>query len=470
MAAQKHNRYCKHKASRLLVGLTLLVGSAIGIMSFIGADSSYAKAGLSSLKEIKNKSSSGGASSSNQEHHSAAKPPPWFILHAGPPKSGTTTIQCDMGRYSKFLRMDNVAYIGRFGKKRFCPDVKRLQQRSSSNGDDDADPIMTNIPDWNTCLENAKTCKSKKVWKDFLSVLQHYKDEGNNVLMSDEGIIGRYLYDDPEVLQLLSDTLAGWRVKVVINYRRYYEWMASYYNTHFKYNGHRSHLYQDWPEDNGGGGQVIPTFPEFYRVHVQSDQSLLQEPEEAPKRAFESIAEEVHIFSMYQDGDFFTNFVCEILPTGEACNALVKEKGKMDKVNTKADIENSSVNNHDYDILAVAAYKAGLIDKTNKALTRSKVRRKIENYKESMGDEGKFPQTCLESSDLLSIFHRSLMNEQTLFPAWFSTRSSMAHMSEIHKEGFDSFVANRKFCSVNTSLVLNQGGDWISFFESLDNT
>eukprot|EP00814_Leptocylindrus_danicus_P003995 CAMPEP_0116027288 /NCGR_PEP_ID=MMETSP0321-20121206/14527_1 /TAXON_ID=163516 /ORGANISM="Leptocylindrus danicus var. danicus, Strain B650" /LENGTH=497 /DNA_ID=CAMNT_0003500589 /DNA_START=18 /DNA_END=1508 /DNA_ORIENTATION=+ len=476
MAAQNHSRNRKRSAGRLLVGLILMVGSAIGVMSFRVDNNSLNYNGISSIKEIETKSKTSstpaeGVSISHDEdqpvHETNNDDAPWFILHAGPPKSGTTTIQCDMGRYSNLLRMDNVAYIGRFGKSKFCPDVKQFQNGRVEEEEGAAlDPILNHVPDWNSCLENVKECKNRKIWNDFSSVLQHYRNQRMHVFMSDEGLIGRALYDDSEVLQLLSDALQGWRVKVVINYRRYYEWIASYYNTHFKYNGHLSSLYKDWPEDDGsgtgGGGLVIPTFPEFYHEHVQggaSDQSsFLQEPEEAPRRAFESIAEEVHLFSIYQGGDLFTNFVCQTLPKidGEACNALVKEKGQS----ARADIENPSADNHDYDILAVAAYRAGLIDKTNKNLTRSKVRNKIQKYKESMGDDGKFPQTCLESPDLLNIFGKSLHNEEKLFPTWFSTDASRAYKSEEHQAGFDSFVAKRKFCSIDATLVLNQEREW----------
>lgn len=37
---------------------------------------------------------------------------PYFILHVGPPKTATTTLQTEMTKYGKQLRQDNYVYLG----------------------------------------------------------------------------------------------------------------------------------------------------------------------------------------------------------------------------------------------------------------------------------------------------------------------------------------------------------------------
>lgn len=181
-------------------------------------------------------------------------PRPWLILHIGPPKSATTTIQHGLVIHGKKLaERDNFYYMGQFRFGGRTKDIERGPNR------------VFRLDEFES--------------EDFLEAIRKHRDEGHNIIISAEQYTSqifnwkrmfkrKFLHSRPKGMRIAStngarngttggldngdEPLFGFRVKIVVGYRHFFEWLPSmYYQTY-----HWIQRYYD------------PTSPEFHRPGI----------------------------------------------------------------------------------------------------------------------------------------------------------------------------------------------------------
>lgn len=172
---------------------------------------------------------------------------PWMIIHVGPPKTGTTTIQDLFGSQEIFKMLalkDNIYYMGSSG-----------QGRKLTHSLDDSYNKKNN-----TGVVTAKVFRMRDfVWDNsplFTQAVRDHQKAGHNVVLSAEHFTSyptnwNKLFENILLRPPQSDagdeknstinnndaSPFGFRVKIVLTYRHFFDWLPSMY--HQRYLGYR---------------------------------------------------------------------------------------------------------------------------------------------------------------------------------------------------------------------------------------
>ena len=179
---------------------------------------------------------------------------PIAVLHIGPHKTGTSSIQCDLTHYQDdLLGKASIAYLGRT----YSPCISNKIHNNVSSSFK-AHELISNNPS-----------QIQSIWNQLDAKLRYFSKQKISVVLSDE-VFARNIASDStnndmrhELYNLCSRYYPG-QVHVVVMYRRYYEWMLSrwnqgnkpYDNTNYQYR----EIYRKWPSE---GGQASQTFPSY---------------------------------------------------------------------------------------------------------------------------------------------------------------------------------------------------------------
>ena len=141
---------------------------------------------------------------------------PYFIVHIGPSKTGTTTIQKESVALEDVLARDDYVYMGKFSKRKYqLHGYRALKQDSclfetesyllNNTGKDHHQALAMDVPCWNERMTNLQ---------------QFHK----NVVVSEEAYSFSLLQ---KLLNAISTAFRDWNLLYVVTYRRYAEWMLS---------------------------------------------------------------------------------------------------------------------------------------------------------------------------------------------------------------------------------------------------
>jgi len=385
---------------------------------------------------------------------------PILVLHAGIHKTATSTIQCELSRYSEDLyRNASVAYLARyyFGP---CESSVKPSSRPKFN------EIRELIDD---CLPKA-SCDEKVVWKKFELILKKVSNKGKSVVISDEAFSRMPIYSDDNIdnrfrlYKLFSKYYPG-RVHVVVVYRRYFEWLLSFWNEHSKpYNnwGDGKYLpsFQKWPSE---GGRTSKSFQD-YLSYISSGKSSKKSsknnnylissfdndihPSEYVRRLWTNYSNHSFLLNMHEmmdnnDGeDIGTRFVRKILPPN-AAETLIAAKER----DTHFSPRSNPSRNLDYDRLVLKAHERGLLSKNASReeiglLTEKNLLKKLNTTIDNL------PLTCVKKSQLLNLLEVSLKYEQQLFPDQ-PKEATIQHSSAFHEAS-----KKKKFCNLDTDKII----------------
>ena len=243
------------------------------------------------------------------------------ILHVGPHKTGTTTLQALMyDSLGKELVRDGYLVPpdipGRFpGRKSMANLAFSLQQNNSSG--------------------------SEEIWKAFERYLSQNTSTG--ILISSEE------FDKAAVnISALKSALEPkYHVRVVVVYRRFFEWVVSYYAELYKWSTTK---YQ------------FPSFVEWLRRQEMQSPSYKHELQTSNVvKRYQRYFEDVQILNYHDKKSLEESFFCDALrnENGQACQKV--QASKSTQMNRRrSDLDSTR--------LLIAAKKEGLISKrTNKA-------------------------------------------------------------------------------------------------------
>ena len=149
---------------------------------------------------------------------------PWFVLHIGPPKTATTSIQCGLERHAlRLAKTDGYHYLGGG-----CG--KPMTAYYMPNGE----AIISRL--YVISQLNVKRKQGKHV-AELIARSRYLRQKGRSVILSSE-LFQSKLSSTPMTMNKLSRTLmsqatgAGFspeKVRIVLAYRHFVDWLPSYY-------------------------------------------------------------------------------------------------------------------------------------------------------------------------------------------------------------------------------------------------
>lgn len=397
---------------------------------------------------------------------------PYFILHVGPKKTGmymflftkkekvsslysfisnigckgTTSIQSllDSEQFKRILQKDNYVFIGSgIGKNKGVLDDSKPIYHTDSNHD------------------------TLELSSDLVQKVKQLRQSRTNIIASSE-----YLGTMQECWRQLlfpEDTDQQWNVQIVVTYRRFFSYLPSDWNQHYKVyrinNEGRPKLprHFNWPGINGD--YEIQSFVDWFDTkHYQGGK---KEPGHLAKRNYDSWTKlsskaNVRIVSLYEEGGLVENFVCQAMVGAKhACNTL-----KSPSSNTSTEMgairllnANESIN-LDHDILAVHAYQKGLV---NKKFTRVQVANAVELQAQSLDEEGiQYFQSCL-NNDMTRFLRRwSLEYEEWALRKLPGEIEFISDLTDFNNDWL-SVLKSNKLCSIDAEKTLAMQ-PWKDFF------
>jgi len=399
---------------------------------------------------------------------------PTMLLHIGISKTGTTSLQCTLAwsllENSSFWNADNYTYIGtnpgcQVPRNRFLrhhPKSFYIEQFSwediAGNYASKDDAIYRT--ECGSFMERPAEVPSNNISlaRGFQDVLASTRNKGQNGILIFEG----FERASDNHIAVLAEGLRGWNVKVVINYRRLYEWFPSWYNEltkgkfEFPRKGVRPARSKDLlPFALEDRGKLSELFRDIERTG--------QHPTETVRKRYSKYFGDITILKMHDfpnDLSYKQHLFCDVIRNApHICSAL---KSGTTKMITPAGMSNPSVE-FEYDILVMAAYKRGIVHSNpNKTLVlRHQASTAAKQRQEQvLGKKAKdFPLLCFSNATLERFLNLSFTVEQNMFG--YSMKQDQQH-----KKGFAEAVDKKKFCHVNATAVL-ENADWHSFLSSL---
>lgn len=347
------------------------------------------------------------------------------MLHVGPGKTGTKTVQWFGEHHEDLLKSNNFFYIRqeRHELARLCRIKKQLEN------------CRRKWDNFERLLDYHHTCKHITFW----CLKRAFRRPKTNLESENKCVWDR-----------LVPLQKRWRVRVVFTYCRFFEWVPSKYAQAYNPKGPNKSKRKKWPEE---GGIEIPSFPAYFESKTKR---AFKHPL-TTKRRWDDHFENVQVFNLHTDGEFLVNFYCQMIPGAtRACHYLSDEKYSSTAKNP------SSKKLLHFDMIAVAAYKMGLVNKT---VSRESVREAVGGYSKHLGFEtvADFPLECLSRNQTESLLYQSLLMESEMVPEYFSSPQGESELLS----GFWNASESASFCSIDTDKVLDDE-QWQNFFRNLD--
>jgi len=341
------------------------------------------------------------------------------VLHVGPHKTATTYIQTTASKFMKAFHEDNY-------------DAPRKSSHSKY-------PIAH--PSFASCfIENSKevtdfVCKSKFLQYGHDVIAARHR----NIFISAEA------FDRPEVdIQALKQYLSPWEdVRVVVYYRRFYDWLQSYYNQLTKISTYDPDKPFKVFVEKMSDPQWMENMYEQYTTSVV----------ERYKKHFNNvIVVNYHDVSIDEELDVAGNFFCNIVPeAAEMCKYMrMRDKDKTKYVNISKDFLV-------YEELAKKLHRKGVLHIQN-SKDVLKVAKSLERHNEMREDKADLKMKCLPKDVLEDLLERSLRIEKELFPDFFASPNGEAAL----RSDFEN-QAKTKLCSIDVKKMLNNL-EWQTFF------
>lgn len=371
-------------------------------------------------------------------HHQTGKP--YFILHIGPSKTGTTTLQKDSVRMQSTLMEDHYVYLGRHAPQQ----IRRPSQLPHLFLNDDCLQQAANTP------SNPPECWIQRINK----IKELYHSRNISIVVSDEALSYERqvlpICTDPRFLPTVLSALSDWNVRVVVTYRRYAEWLLSgAKETNQKYcldgkrpegqwNGVKCSLYRDLVQKF-----LKPTSGVAFG-YANWDTSVL---------AWKQHGIPVQIMNLHTTNSLTTTFYCDVVPNApKTCQQSRNEHPSRENA--------KHVMTTAYNDIVFDAAQAGLLGEVVSEMTRQEFVSKVEEQGVSMGLQlVDLPLLCPPRSNLNELLQKSLLMERIL---WGSDGEA-----EHTREFWELADTRKEFCSVDTQRLLEGKSSWEQVMEYL---
>lgn len=422
-----------------------------------------------------------------------------LILHVGPSKTATTTLQTDLTRAQDrgWLHANRIVYMGRYYRPLFQPPPPPRPSNStgSSGGTDDGMRLLILNRSESNLLVEARRMRHRRgrdtanfccieflneleaVYQTARSEVRTPPDDDTEfaltVILSDENFGNMWL--DPSDYQAIAHATqnSDWEVIVVAGYRRFYEWIVS-----SKYQRDRTdrigqHGKELWPSfrddptlamiQKGFGRELLPMFPDTFSNWRQwyryTDSVYHHVNNTFPVRLINMHHTSTEATTA---SSLLTQFLCDTISGADQACALSRQHDILISTNESATKLNSqeqqTIPSLYYDALATAAAGHGLID--TEKYTRKFMREKIRAYHEEtlLRKPNDLILQCPTQKQLDDLYTISLSMENRFI-------SQLTSLDAVdHFEGFQAKVATGAYCWINTTTTLSET-HWLQFFQ-----
>jgi hypothetical protein len=379
------------------------------------------------------------APSSNTSQHALTRSTkPMLIYHPGPPKMGTTSLQCALAELRNSLIIDGYFYAGKFPKK-FCFGMANHEIK-------DLDCLF-NI----TCQSISQSlCQKTGCAFDSLTSLRTKVDalyrERIHIIISDEthSIFHEKISNTGIPPLLFHDIFSNWTKHLVVGYRWYWQfWLSSRgeLNGVFKADRKRSFSWKD---------RRLLSLLSMLQEET-STSSLLLPHTSSTLKSYSKYFDQISILSIHNNDDIIQSFLCQILQASYTCEnyqPLSEHFNPSNDVMILTDIDRLVMESQHW------------INTTKNS--RTKVVHTLFQMYIKQSDLGHFFLQNQNDNEFLEcatptmkqrLLDKSLEEEKRLFP----------HVS--NREHIQKFLAT-SFCSLNISFIL-ANEEWRNRMQSL---
>jgi len=389
---------------------------------------------------------------------------PKLVIHIGPMKTGSTTLQkiSEQDRDSRTLLQDgwiypsrNLAYVSSL--KQPCR-LSRTNDKNSPTYCDSFDKTR-----WNQV-------------ETFLKRLQNLNKENPvNGYWIDEmfGIMP----DQEQKWKMLQNAFEPFDVHLIVAYRRYFEWFVSFYEQAFKYGIVEEEITSYWPppvDDHRRYNNRVKTIAEYHELLKIDPTSIMMRrwgvkhgelhPMEAQRRRFQPhFKNPINILNIHDVDTSTSNLVADFY---KLLNATKSYRYRQKEGLTKRFNDASDESLLFYDILAMEASDQGILDVSQGSnMDRKEVSKAVRSrYRQLMEADSKkneFPLICMSKVQLEELKEMSLRMEAEVMPKQWASKNRENHLRD-----FETYVNKKYFCSIDAKKALKQPG-WIPYFRSL---
>lgn len=381
----------------------------------------------------------------------------YFILHIGPMKTGTTSIQCSLRKLDEdgVLRDHNSTLLEM--RKRVVERVGEFEWLPGC---------------WLQWKNGSMPSCWKKSYEPFLS-----KSKINTVIISNEELMkvfSQFRENSNDFLRDLSNSLqvAGdYHLVVIATYRRFFEWVVSVHHERNDVMDSRKPAHRKWPGKDGGI-KIRSVYHMLMDItsRKQNIQSHLY-PNQHVKRAVQFFSDHDNVsfrlINMHH-GDLENNFFCQGLPDEIELRKYLCKLTKTTNRNLTCSKKNQAIDSLWYDALAIAAYRKGLLP--TKSLRRDVIK-SIANFQRKLNEtKTSFAKLCPLNFTYEALLNESLQQEELLIPYLHEQdtgedKQMLLKKWELeHRKAFEKYVGRYKFCTIDVKTVLKDP-KWIDFFK-----
>jgi len=403
-----------------------------------------------------------------------------LFLHVGPMKTATTTIQTSFEKNTDLLyNLSSYVYMGKLSSGGVC---RRPNDDTVAYCVDPESFALYATPHSAQEFENAAGALRRN---------------GVGAVVSMEELSLGIINPDHDLLfGSVSGLLKDWNVTLSLTYRRYFEWILSSYNQIEK---HR--LSYKWPRrgirrsssintgidrattctfgrwfdglhrNSGGGDENNNSTACNYRWIRSFDPSF--HPVEYIIKKFREKLDSISIqvFNMHQEGDLFTNFVCQVMPGAENfCRALLTRGGREER----RPMNPSKM--FDYDRLALAAYRKGLLTPSSSlSLSRKALRESLRVAFPDLGSVPGFKYLCPPTDEMERLLELSVRYEKGIYRNYLLPPSSrnttlreqyLEGIEADHRKSFENYIESRTFCNWDVEFLLESNETVREWFQN----
>jgi len=373
----------------------------------------------------------------------------YFVIHTGPLKTATTTIQCGLQSHDVLPPDSRYSYVGKTAvicgtETPIFREKRELKHYKIGMWEDFANGI------------------TKASFVRFKNRLRSLRDDGQNIVMSSEEFC--LLTDiNEDRWDLLTQTFHGllpdYEQRIIVTYRRYYEWVVSEY---YWYYGQKDYLNPSYgmlyPNKSNNciasrKEKCIPTIYEYMNMHYDCTPYNMYQ---LVKKHFAN----VQVFDMHggkNEDDLLTRFICELPDADKECeNAMDRLNNNT---NTVLKANNSPTLNHAMihsDRIIVGAYRAGIIKRRH--LKRYNGRLSVIKWmKQKNLSFASLPKICMNDEQANDLLSKSIQYEKEML--------GDRHDEALLRKEFVKYRQKKKLCSVDVDKIL-QMDEWKQFLGS----
>ena len=354
---------------------------------------------------------------------------PNAIIHVGPHKTGSTAIQATLDLKDKILQHDNYAlpsdadvpgpYVGR----------KR----------------MANLPMY---VYNSSLVNLAEFGPTFQAFLKRSQNEKKNIIISAEGLDT----NDPFYLNTIIGP--GFHTRIIIMYRRYFEWIVSSYHGRYK-------TVRDY-------NSPFPDIETFL-----ADTSKAECDSRKTYDSYKRVFDDIIMLNYNSEKSIMESFFCDgVIGAEHTCQNVIENETNEQHANPAGNTEGQRVINEALknnilpsDRIDEVLQNIGdsqTIDEQIGALEESyysKLDQVASRVNEELLKENNPLTSCVKDDVLEQMYQKTLEEEKLLLPEWFEEKKL--------QESFDEFCQNRlKLCYMNVTAVF-QDPVWTEFLRRI---